>query len=111
MIHISSDAAVDGLFESAGFLLKPYTGRLFTYGPYGFDGKISPESNLRFDKSLRGQNPEWGLRDVEELKKKAAANRLTLKKVHAMPANNHMLVFEKEAPSLTISACSGVSWH
>lgn len=85
MIHISSNAAVDELFrvgiaqslvavqhwrvfQAAGVLLKPKTGRLLTYGPYGFDGQISPESNVQFNASLRSMDPEWGLRDVDELK-------------------------------------------
>ncbi|KAE9555551.1 hypothetical protein FO519_001222 [Halicephalobus sp. NKZ332] len=95
MIHISSNAAVDGLFRAASGLLQLGTGILVTYGPYCFDGKISPDSNAQFDDGLRKQNPEWGLRDVRDLKEKAKLNNLILEKVHEMPANNHCLVFRR----------------
>ncbi|CAD5228886.1 unnamed protein product [Bursaphelenchus okinawaensis] len=94
MIHISSNAAVEGLFRSAEGLLKS-GGRLFTYGPYGRDGKITPESNVRFDESLRRDNPEWGLRSIEELNDLSDKHSLTLTDVFEMPANNHTLVFRK----------------
>uniref|UniRef100_A0A914YGB3 Uncharacterized protein n=1 Tax=Panagrolaimus superbus TaxID=310955 RepID=A0A914YGB3_9BILA len=68
MIHISSNSAINGLFKAAEGLLKHGTGLMITYGPYAFDGKISPESNIKFHSGLISQNPEWGLRDIKELK-------------------------------------------
>uniref|UniRef100_A0AC35FS26 Methyltransferase-like 26 n=1 Tax=Panagrolaimus sp. PS1159 TaxID=55785 RepID=A0AC35FS26_9BILA len=95
MIHISSNSAIDGLFKAAEGLLKRGTGLLITYGPYAFDGKISPESNVNFHNGLISQNPEWGLRDVKELKELGKRNGLLLEKIHEMPANNHCLVFRR----------------
>ncbi|TKR81978.1 hypothetical protein L596_015767 [Steinernema carpocapsae] len=95
MIHISSDAAVDGIFSSSGLILKRGTGLLITYGPYKIDGVCRPQSNVDFDASLREQNPEWGLRDIADLKAKALHHRLELVDIHAMPANNHMLIFRR----------------
>uniref|UniRef100_A0A1I8AJF2 Methyltransferase-like 26 n=1 Tax=Steinernema glaseri TaxID=37863 RepID=A0A1I8AJF2_9BILA len=95
MIHISSNDAVDGLFSAAGLILKRGTGLLITYGPYKVDGVCRPQSNVDFDASLREQNPEWGLRDIAELKEKALYHRMELIKIHEMPANNHMLIFRR----------------
>ncbi|KAK0405806.1 hypothetical protein QR680_018209 [Steinernema hermaphroditum] len=95
MIHISSNAAVDGIFSASSLILKRGTGLLITYGPYKVDGECRPQSNVDFDASLRAQDAEWGLRDIADLKAKAMHHRLELTNVHAMPANNHMLIFRR----------------
>lgn len=94
MIHISPYACTKGLFANAGAILRS-GGILFTYGPYAFDGQISPESNVRFDAMLRQEDPEWGLKDVQDLTKLAAEANMKLENVHEMPANNHILVWRK----------------
>ncbi|CAG9533422.1 unnamed protein product [Cercopithifilaria johnstoni] len=99
MIHISSDAAVNALFNSAGSLLSTKHGLLITYGPYAVNGQISPQSNIDFHRSLRSTDPEWGLRDISILKEKAGANGLYMQKVHDMPANNKMIIFGRQSVS------------
>ncbi|VDN58419.1 unnamed protein product [Dracunculus medinensis] len=94
LIHISSNAAVDGLFMVSKALLKHGTGKLITYGAYAADGQITPQSNVDFDSGLRASNSEWGLRDIAELKQKASCNGLSLISIHDMPANNKMLIFK-----------------
>jgi len=70
---------------------------MITYGPYAVDGVLSPESNVRFDKTLRSRDSSWGIRDVEDVKKLAERNRLTLEQIIEMPANNKCLLFRKVA--------------
>lgn len=94
MMHISPYQCSIGLFKNAGQLLKP-NGLLITYGPYAFDGQISPQSNVNFDKSLRSQDPSWGLRDVEDLKELAKGNDISLVEVINMPANNKTIIWKK----------------
>jgi hypothetical protein len=50
-------------------------------------------SNAVFDTSLRENNPEWGVRDIADLEKLAAANGLRLAETFEMPANNMILMF------------------
>ncbi len=80
--------------QASNYLLKP-AGLLLIYGPYSVDGKITPESNVEFDRMLRADNPDWGLRDTGYLKQLANANQLRFEAIHDMPANNKMIAFRK----------------
>ncbi len=91
MIHIAPWQACIGLMTGAKKLL-PDKGILYLYGPFKQNGKHTSESNAEFDASLRYQNPEWGVRDLEEVI--AVAASLTLKEIKPMPANNLSIIFE-----------------
>jgi SAM-dependent methyltransferase len=93
MIHISPWSATHGLFRGAARLLGP-RGLLVTYGPYLENGQAVP-SNLEFDASLKRRNPEWGLRELEEVSRVASSHGLHREKIVRMPANNLTLVFAK----------------
>jgi hypothetical protein len=94
MIHISPWAAAQGLMTGAGRVLAS-GGPLFLYGPYLERDVETAPSNLAFDDSLKRRNPDWGLRQVEDVAALAARNGLTLQERIAMPANNLVLVFRK----------------
>ncbi len=96
LVHISEFACAEGLFRVAGRVLKEAGGRMLQYGPFAVDGVLSPESNVAFDKRLKGMNPGFGIRDVvRDLKPLAAGNGLELEATHEMPANNKILVWRK----------------
>jgi SAM-dependent methyltransferase len=94
MIHIAPWAAAQGLLRGAGRVL-PRAGLLFLYGPYRVGGTHTAESNARFDASLRMRDPDWGVRDIEELEAEAAPHGLSLVETVQMPANNLSLIFRK----------------
>ena len=92
VIHIAPWRVAEGLFTGAGRYLRA-DGRLFLYGPFKRGGKHTAVSNAVFDTSLRERDPEWGVRDVEEVEKLAANAGLTLTDIAEMPANNLVLTF------------------
>jgi SAM-dependent methyltransferase len=94
MIHISPWTATLALMRGAGSIL-PDDGVLYLYGPYRIDGRHTAPSNEGFDRSLRAQDPEWGVRDLAEVVKVAGAAGLVLTETVAMPANNLSVVFRK----------------
>jgi SAM-dependent methyltransferase len=94
MVHISPWAATLGLLAGAARLL-PSGGPLILYGPYRRGEVETAESNEAFDRSLKARNPDWGLRDLEEVAAAAKAAGLVLERVVEMPANNLTVVFRK----------------
>ncbi|MFT5923203.1 MAG: hypothetical protein ACI9LE_000177 [Paraglaciecola sp.] len=63
------------------------------YGPYNFQGQYSSESNKSFDQHLSEQGC-GGIRDIDELT--LWAKPLVLIETIPMPANNHVLVWQKQ---------------
>lgn len=94
MVHISPWSATKGLLGGAGKLLS--TGApLYLYGAYRRRGVPTAPSNEAFDESLKARNPEWGLRDLEDVIAEAEANGLVLDRVVEMPANNLSVLFRR----------------
>ncbi|MBE9232367.1 DUF938 domain-containing protein [Cuspidothrix issatschenkoi LEGE 03284] len=93
MIHIAPWSACLGLMAGAGRILPP-GGILYLYGPYKQNGEHIAPSNATFDQSLQAQNPEWGVRNLEDVVTAAEARNLTLRQTLSMPANNLSLVFK-----------------
>jgi hypothetical protein len=94
VIHIAPWRVAQGLFAGASRYLR-CDGRLFVYGPFKRGGHHTAPSNAVFDTSLRAANPEWGVRDLEDLERLAEATGLALVDVAEMPANNLILVFAR----------------
>ena len=94
MIHISPWAATMGLMRGAGRLLAAGA-PLYLYGAYRQEGVETAPSNEAFDSSLRARDPEWGVRNLEDVVAEAAKNGLALDKVVAMPANNLSVVLRR----------------
>lgn len=94
MVHISPWTASLGLLDGATRLLGPGA-PLILYGPWISAEIETAPSNLAFDSDLRGRDPAWGLRKVEDFAAEALARGLALEECRDMPANNRMLLFAK----------------
>jgi SAM-dependent methyltransferase len=94
MIHIAPWSASVALFEGAARVLAP-GGVLYLYGPFKRAGRHTAESNQRFDERLRGEDPRWGVRDLDDVVALAATSGFAPPEVIAMPANNLSLVFRR----------------
>jgi cyclopropane fatty-acyl-phospholipid synthase-like methyltransferase len=95
MIHIAPWPATHALLRGAARHLPP-AGKLALYGPYLENGTAA-QSNLDFDASLKRRNPQWGLRELEEVTRVAATQGLHRQQVVRMPANNLTVIFSKTA--------------
>lgn len=91
MVHISPWEATVGLMTNAAKLL-PAEAPLILYGPYLQQGVETAPSNLAFDESLKQRDGRWGLRQLEDVVALAESVGLRNEAVHAMPANNLIVV-------------------
>jgi len=94
MVHISPWAATAGLLRGAGRLLEAGA-PLYLYGAYRQAGVATAPSNEAFDASLRARDPDWGLRELDEVAAEAGKHGLRLDAVVPMPANNLSVVLRK----------------
>lgn len=95
MIHIAPWSACLGLMAGARRIL-PLGGILYLYGPFKQGGRHTAPSNAAFNESLQAQNPEWGVRDLDEVVAVAREQHLSLVKTYAMPANNLSVIFQAQ---------------
>jgi SAM-dependent methyltransferase len=96
MIHISPWAAGEGLAAGAARVLPP-GGILYLYGPYKIGGRHTAPSNAAFDADLRARNPQWGIRDLDDVTALAKRHNFALVETVQMPANNLSVIFRRDA--------------
>ena len=94
MIHISPWSSTKALFEESKNILKKNQ-FLMLYGPFfRFDKEVS-QSNLKFNQSLKLQNSNWGLRQLEKVNEIAFINGFAQENLIEMPANNLSVIYRK----------------
>ena len=98
MIHIAPWSCCTDLLRGAGRHLEP-GGLLILYGPFKLDGRHTSPSNVAFDRSLRAQDPRWGVRDLREVEAQASGQGLRFIETVDMPANNLVVVFRRRHDS------------
>lgn len=94
--HIMPWEAVVAMFDRIGQLLPP-GGRFCQYGPFNYGGQYTSASNARFDLWLKQVDPARGIRDFEAIEALARQAGLILEEDHALPANNRLLHWCKQA--------------
>ena len=98
-LHIMHWHEVESLFTGLARYLTDKA-VVCIYGPFNYKGEYSSLSNKQFDQWLKARDSGSGIRDFEPIEVLAKAAGLTLTKDHAMPANNRLLVFHKNAHSV-----------
>jgi len=65
------------------------------YGPFRRSGRHTAPSNADFDARLRADNPDWGVRDLDQVAAQAADAGFGAAVVTEMPANNLLVAFAR----------------
>ena len=92
--HIMSWNRVVDMFRGVSRVLAP-SRKFLIYGPFNHHGEYTSVSNASFDRHLKSQHPEQGIRDDQEVLRLADACSLDFQKSIDMPANNRILVFSQ----------------
>ena len=92
--HIMSWKQCKTLIKTLGTRLREGS-QVIIYGPFNYDGKFTSESNEQFDKWLKEQSPEKGIRAFEDVNNNMIKNGFALYKDYEMPANNRTLVYTR----------------
>jgi len=95
--HIMHNDEVAAMLAGVGNLLTD-CGLLILYGPINYNQQFTSESNRQFDSWLKDRDPLSGIPHFEDLISMAADAGLTLLDDYEMPANNRILVWQKNLP-------------
>ena len=94
MIHIAPWNCTKSLFKRSNELLNNDK-FLMLYGPFKIKNKHISQSNELFDKSLKLQNENWGVRNLDEVNEEARVNGFFENELIEMPANNFIIIYRK----------------
>lgn len=94
MIHIAPPAATEGLLRGAAAVL-PEGAPLYLYGPFKVGGFHTADSNMAFEAWLKEQDPDYGLRNLEDVAELAAMLGFDAPETVQMPANNLSVIFRR----------------
>lgn len=92
--HIMSWKEAKGCMKLLGKRLREGA-LVFIYGPFNYGGTFTSESNKDFDQMLKSRAAHMGIRHFEDVEKVMIKVGFKLLADHSMPANNHLLVFER----------------
>ncbi len=96
VVQCMTSPALAALFQGVGEHLSA-DGVFLLYGPFNRDGRYTSEGNQQLDAWARSLDADFGLRDRAALEELATHCGLRLCEDHAMPANNQLLVWRRQA--------------
>ena len=94
-LHIMNESEAEACIRGAAQRLKPL-GFFITYGPFNYNGEFTSESNREFEGWLKQNNPHSGIKHFETLNEIAVHSGLELSEDVEMPANNRILIWQRE---------------
>ena len=94
--HIMSAGAVERMLSFISVALSD-DGVFLSYGPFKRGGRYNAPSNEAFDASLRSRDPSMGLRDLDDIDAALGEKHMIRRRIYAMPSNNLLVVWKKEA--------------
>jgi hypothetical protein len=95
-LHIMSWECVQMLFDRLGSVVTA-DATLCVYGPFRYSGEFTTPSNAVFDQWLQARDSLSGVREFEAIDQLARDQGFALQADHAMPANNQLLVWQRNA--------------
>ena len=94
LLHVSPWRCTKILFQESRRHLYENS-PIIIYGPFKRNGDHTSNSNKDFDKILRRENMEWGIRNLEDVKEQALYNGFNEVAIIEMPANNLSIILKK----------------
>lgn len=94
-LHIMSWKENKTLFKLLGKRLREGC-LVFFYGPFNYNNDYISQSNKEFDIALKANDSKSGIRNFEDVVSAMNKAGFKLLKDHVMPANNQLLVFERQ---------------
>lgn len=96
-VHYIAQTSVVNMFTGISRLLAS-GGLCILYGPVNINGEYTSDGNARLDEWLKTcVNPLAGIKDLADIEALARDQNMTLIDNLAMPANNRLLVFQKQS--------------
>ena len=96
-LHIMAWAEVETFFAALPRVTTA-DAKLAIYGPFNVDGRYTSDSNAAFDALLQARAPHMGIRDTTAVDALAHTVGFVLREDIAMPANNHLRLWQRNAP-------------
>ena len=96
LLHLISAQEAQNVIAGMADVIRP-GGSALVYGPFRREGALTGDGDIRFDASLRAQDPEIGYKDTVFVRDCAESCGLSLEELIEMPANNLLLAFRRSA--------------